>query len=115
MVDIIREDDKDVEGESYVLPPLEFDDQKHGKAESSTGLERAWLVPHAEYSIVGDLVLLRNVRVEKHADQTLLAQTIIRSEYQNLVYGSIKTHSRTHYGYRVNLLQQGKFNHEVSW
>ncbi|KAH7128564.1 Alpha/Beta hydrolase protein [Dendryphion nanum] len=115
MVDAIRKDNEKVDEHSYVLPPLIFGDKNNIEAISKLNQGRCWQLPQAEYNIIGDLVLLRKVREEGNVRQILLAQSISLLDYQSLVYCGIETHSRTHYGERIHLLQKGKFNHNTSW
>jgi hypothetical protein len=115
MDNAIREPDTNAENNEYVLPPLEFDDDNVGERHSIPAEGNHWKLPKAEYHIIGDIVLLRKVRMTTASEQILLAQSIAQEEFQKLVYCGNKNHSRTYYSDRVELMLEGKFNHRLGW
>jgi hypothetical protein len=117
MNDAICEHDSNAENNTFILPPLVFDDEEAtASGHDTVAVEgRHWKLPRAEYHIIGDLVLLRKVRMTSSSDQILLAHSITLTGFQNLVYCGKETHSRTAYGDRVAMMLRGKFNHKEQW
>jgi len=115
MEDSICETDGTAQRQSYVLPPLFFDQTEERVQETNASSARQWKLPKAEYNIIGDLVLLRKVRDTLLSEQRLLAQSITSAEFQNLLYCGKETHSRTEYVARVNTMLQGRFNRRDGW
>ncbi len=107
------------EGSSYILPPLSFQVEDQLKQDSMEDEGRQWKLPLPDYHILGDLVHLRKLLVETEGgdeqDRVLLAQTIPQREFQRLLYCGTRTHSRSYYNDRVNMLLRGRFNYRESW
>ncbi|KAK0722629.1 hypothetical protein B0T26DRAFT_674312 [Lasiosphaeria miniovina] len=115
--------------QSYVLPPLEFqEDVKEEIEEEEAEHARApvWKLPLPEYNNFGDMVLLRKDRQPVDAttpgdgrkntsSRVLRAYTVPLEEYQRLLFCGTQTHSRSYYADRVELLRQGAFNERESW
>ncbi len=107
------------ESDSYILPPLSFQEKEGLKQGVVEDDGRQWKLPLPDYHILGELVHLRKLLVETEAgddeDRVLLAQTMPQREFQRLLYCGTRTHSRSYYNDRLNMLLQGRFNYRQSW
>ncbi|KAK3389151.1 hypothetical protein B0H63DRAFT_94923 [Podospora didyma] len=116
------ESSSDSNGQAYVLPPLEF--QEEGFKEEileEKNTKVVWKLPLPEYNNYGDVILLRKDRqplVDANTTsvtgdrnrntnyRTLRAYDVPLKEYQRLLFCGTQTHSRSYYADRVELLRQ---------
>lgn len=106
-------------GIPYVLPPLYFQQEDGAKQDDKASAKRRWRLPLPDYHILGELVHLRKVCVESAVDgqehRVLVAQTIPQAEFQKLLYCGTRSHSRSYYHDRVDMILRGTFNSRESW
>jgi hypothetical protein len=81
--------------------------------------EKQWNLATPQYHIFGDIVLLRKDRTGLpgggNASRKLRAFSPTQTQYENLLYTGVKTHSRTYYQDRITLLGKGSFNSASGW